>query len=125
LKNVQKLCPYFLQVPPSCIKWLVDDHASKIFSHVFAIKGSPKTGDVKWIEEDFWLREHHEEYDALYQQTGMEEEEHVEHAYREQQRKEDPRTTLKNEVHHVRSAVLGGKFLAGEYKHQPVRCASL
>jgi hypothetical protein len=76
-KNVQKLCPYCL---------LVDHNASKMFSHVFAIKGSPKTGDGKWIEEDAWLREHHEEYDALYQQMDMEEEEHVEHEYREQQR---------------------------------------
>jgi hypothetical protein len=54
-----------------------------MFSHVFAIKGSPKTGDGKWIEEDAWLREHHEDYDASYQQTDMEEEEHVEHEYRE------------------------------------------
>jgi hypothetical protein len=30
-------------------------------------------------------REHHEEYDALYQQTDMEEEELVEHEYCEQQ----------------------------------------
>jgi hypothetical protein len=33
------------------------------------------------------LREHHEDYDASYQQMDMEEEEHVEHEYREQQRK--------------------------------------
>jgi hypothetical protein len=39
------------------------------------------------IEEDAWLREHHEEFDALYHQTDIEEEEHVEHKYREQQRK--------------------------------------
>jgi hypothetical protein len=32
------------------------------------------------------LREHHDGYDASYQQTGMEEEEHVEHEHREQQR---------------------------------------
>jgi hypothetical protein len=57
-----------------------------MFSHVFAIKGSPKTGDRKWIEEDAWLREHHEDYDALYQQTDMKEEEHVENEYREKQR---------------------------------------
>jgi hypothetical protein len=84
-KNVQKLCPYCLQVPPACIKWLVDHNASKMFSHVFAIKGSTKTVDDKWVEEDDWLREHHEEYDALYQQTDMEEEERVEHEYREHQ----------------------------------------
>jgi hypothetical protein len=48
-----------------------------MFSHVFANKGSPKTGVGKWIEEDAWLREHHEDYDASYQQTDMEEEEHV------------------------------------------------
>jgi hypothetical protein len=58
-----------------------------MFSHVFAIKGSPKAGDGKWIEEDASLREHHEAYDALYQQTDMEEEEHVEHEYCEQQSK--------------------------------------
>jgi hypothetical protein len=52
-----------------------------MFSLVFAIKGSPKTG------EDAWLREHHEEYDASYQQTDMEEEEHVEDEYHEQQQK--------------------------------------
>jgi hypothetical protein len=86
-KNVQKLCPYCLQVSPACSKWLVDHNASKMFSHVFAIKGSPKTGDGKWVEEDAWLREHHQEFDASYQQTDMEEEEHVEHEYREQQRK--------------------------------------
>jgi hypothetical protein len=57
-----------------------------MFSHVFAIKGSPKTGDAKSIEEDAWLGEHHKDYDASYQQTDMEEEEHVEHEYREQQR---------------------------------------
>jgi hypothetical protein len=88
-KNVQKLCPYCLQVPLACIKWLVDqsciwvplaclkwlvDHnASKMFSHVFVIKGSPKTTDGKWVEEEDWLREHHEEYDASYDQTDMEE----------------------------------------------------
>jgi hypothetical protein len=44
-----------------------------MFSHVFAIKGSPKTEDGKWVEEDAWLQEHHEEYDASYQQTDMEE----------------------------------------------------
>jgi hypothetical protein len=48
-----------------------------MFSHVFAIKSSPKTGDGKWIEEDAWLREHQEDYDALYQQTDMEEEENA------------------------------------------------
>jgi hypothetical protein len=58
-----------------------------MFSHVFAIKGSPKTGDGKWVEEDAWLREHHQEYDASYQQTDMEEEEHVEYQYPEQQRR--------------------------------------
>jgi hypothetical protein len=57
-----------------------------MFSHVFAIKGSPKTADGKWVEEEDWLREHHEEYDALYQQMDMEEEQ-VEHEYQEQQRK--------------------------------------
>jgi hypothetical protein len=56
-----------------------------MFSHVFAIKGSPKTADGKCVEEDAWLREHHQEYDATYQQTDMEEEEHVEYQYREQQ----------------------------------------
>jgi hypothetical protein len=56
-----------------------------MFSHVFAIKGSPKTADGKWVEEDAWLREHHQEYDAAYQQTDMKEEEHVEYQYREQQ----------------------------------------
>jgi hypothetical protein len=48
-KNVQKLCPYCLQVPQACIKWLVDHSASKMFSHVFAIKGSLKTDDGKWV----------------------------------------------------------------------------
>jgi hypothetical protein len=50
-----------------------------MFSHVFAIKGSPKTADGKWVEEDAWLREHHQEYDATYQQTDMKEEELVEY----------------------------------------------
>jgi hypothetical protein len=76
-KNVQKLCPYCLQVPPACIKWLVDHSPSKMFSHVLAIKGAPIATDGKWIEEDAWLREHYQEYDASYQQTDMEEEEHV------------------------------------------------
>jgi hypothetical protein len=58
-----------------------------MFSHVFAIKGSPKTEDEKWVEEDSWLQEPHEEYDASYQQTDMEEEEHVEFKYREQKDK--------------------------------------
>jgi hypothetical protein len=58
-----------------------------MFSYVFAIKGSPKTTDGKWVEEEGWLREHHEEYDASYQQTDMEKEEHVEHEYHEQQHK--------------------------------------
>jgi hypothetical protein len=49
-----------------------------MFSHVFAIKGSPKTEDGKWVEEDAWLEEHHEEYDASYQEMDMEEEKHVE-----------------------------------------------
>jgi hypothetical protein len=31
-----------------------------MLSHVFAIKGSPKTEDGKWVEEDAWLQEHHE-----------------------------------------------------------------
>jgi hypothetical protein len=33
-----------------------------------------------------WLREHHKEYDASYQQTVMEEEAHVEQEYQERQR---------------------------------------
>jgi hypothetical protein len=112
-KNVQKLCSYCLQVPPACIKWLVDHNAAKMFSHVFAIKGSPKTGDGKWVEEDAWLREHHEEFDALYQQTDMEEEEHVEHKYREQQCKR------------IQELLLGRKCLARAYVHRPVRAGSL
>jgi hypothetical protein len=33
-----------------------------------------------------WFIEHHEEYDASYQQTVMQEDAHVEHEYQEQQR---------------------------------------
>jgi hypothetical protein len=87
LKETGRMSRNYDLVPPACIKWMIDHNASKMFSHVFALKGSPKTGDGKWVEEDAWLREHHEEYDALYQQTHMEEEEHVEHEYHEQQRK--------------------------------------
>jgi hypothetical protein len=58
-----------------------------MFSHVFASKGSPKTPDGKWVEEDAWLSEHHQEYDATYQQMDMEEGEHVEYQYHEQQRR--------------------------------------
>jgi hypothetical protein len=47
--------------------------------------GTLKSDDGKWVEEDAWLREHHEEYDASYHQIDMEEEEHVEHEYCEQQ----------------------------------------
>jgi hypothetical protein len=72
-KNVQKICPYCLQAPLACIKCLVDHSPSKMFSHVFAIKGSSKTADGKWVEEDAWVKEHHQEYDASYQQTDMEE----------------------------------------------------
>jgi hypothetical protein len=66
-----------------------------MFGHVFAIKR------WKWIEEDAWLREHHEEYDASYQQTDMEEEEHVEHEYREQQheRIQELREKMKSTIH--------------------------
>jgi hypothetical protein len=85
-KNDQKLCPYCLQVPLACLKWLVDHNASKMFSHVFMIKGSPETTDGKWVGNKDWLREHREEYDASYQQTVMEEDAHVEHKYQEQQR---------------------------------------
>jgi hypothetical protein len=37
-----------------------------MFSHVFVIKGFPKTADGKWVENEDWLREHHKEYDASY-----------------------------------------------------------
>jgi hypothetical protein len=83
--NVQKLCPYCLEVPPACLKWLVDHNASKMLSYVFMIKDSPKTTDGKWVENEDWLRKHHEEYDASYQQTVMQEDAHVEHEYQEQQ----------------------------------------
>jgi hypothetical protein len=85
-KNVQRICPYCLQVPPACIKWLVDHNAARMFSHVFMIKGSPKTADGKWIENEDWLRAHHAEYDASYQQTVLEEDAAVEHEYQERQR---------------------------------------
>jgi hypothetical protein len=77
-KNVKKLCPYSLQVTPACLKWL-DHNASKMFSHLFMIKGSPKTTDGKWVENEDWLRQHNVEYDASYQQTVMQEDAHVEH----------------------------------------------
>jgi hypothetical protein len=106
-KNGQKLCPYCLQVPLACIKWLVDHNASKMFSHVFDIKGSPKTGDGKWVEEDAWFREY--EYDAPYQKTDMEEEEHVEHEYREQQHKrtQELREKTKSTMRGALYSVLG------------------
>jgi hypothetical protein len=112
-KNVQKLCPNCLQVPLACIMWLVDHHASKMFSHVFALKGSPKTGDGKWIGEEAWLRKHHEDYDSSYQITDMEEEEHVEHEYHEQQRKRIQELREKTKS----SDVLGRKCLARAYVH--------
>jgi hypothetical protein len=119
-KNVQKICPYCLQVPPACIKRFVDHNASKMFSHVFAIKGSPKTKDGKWVEEDAWLQEHHEEYDAYYQQTDMEEEEHVEFKYNEQHYKKIQELGEK-EAHHARNGVLGTEHLANPYVRLQVR----
>jgi hypothetical protein len=77
LEECPKLCPYCLQVPLACLQWLVDRNASKIFSHVFVIKSSPKTAVEKWVENEDWSREHHREYDASYEQTVMEEEAHV------------------------------------------------
>jgi hypothetical protein len=125
-KNVQKIFPYCLQVPPACIKWLVDHNPSKMFSHVFAIKGSPKTKDGKWVEEDAWLREHHEEYDASYQQTDMEEEEHVEFHYWEQQNKiicelrEKMKSTMRRSVYWEVNAwparTYVDKYEVGHYK---------
>jgi hypothetical protein len=81
LRNVQKICPYCLQVPPACIKWLVDHNPTKMFSHVFAIKGSPKWEDENWVKDEAWLHEHHEEYDAAYQGKEMAEQEYVEHLH--------------------------------------------
>jgi hypothetical protein len=65
------------------------------------IKGSPKTTDGKWVENEDWLREHHEEYDASYQQTVMQEDAHVEHEYQEQQREkiQELREKTKSTMH--------------------------
>jgi hypothetical protein len=54
--NVQKICPYCLQVLPACIKWLVDHSPLKMFSHVFAIKGSPKAVDGEWGRGRFLVK---------------------------------------------------------------------
>jgi hypothetical protein len=116
-KNVQKLCPYCLQVPLACIKWLVDHNASKMSSHVFAIKGSPRTVDGKWVEKEDLLREHHENYDTFYQQTDMEEEEHVEHEYHEQQHKriqelqEKTKSTMRRTLYWEESAWLERTYI--------------
>jgi hypothetical protein len=104
------LCPYCLQVPPACLKWLVDHNASKMFSQVFVIKDSPKTTDGKWVENEDWLREYHEEYYASYQQTVMEEEAHVEHEYQETQRekikelREKTKSTMRGTLYWKKSA---------------------
>jgi hypothetical protein len=39
-----------------------------MFSHVFAIRGSPKVEDGKWVKDETWLQDHQDEYDASYQQ---------------------------------------------------------
>jgi hypothetical protein len=86
-----------------------------MFSHVFLIKGSPKTTDGKWLENKDWLREHHEEYDASYQQTVMEEDAHVEHEYQEQQREK-----IQEQREKTKSTMRGALYLAGAYVHRPV-----
>jgi hypothetical protein len=58
LRNVQKICLYCLQVPPTCIKWLVDHNPTKMLSHVFAIRGSPKEEDGNWVKDETCLIEH-------------------------------------------------------------------
>jgi hypothetical protein len=77
LRNIQKTCPYCLQVPPACIKWLVDHNPIKTFSHVFAIRGSPKEEDGNWVKGETLLLDHQDEYDASYQQMEMAEQEYV------------------------------------------------
>jgi hypothetical protein len=59
LRNIQMIFQYCLQVPPACIK-LVDHNQTKMFSHVFAIRGSPKQEDGIWVKDEAWLREHHD-----------------------------------------------------------------
>jgi hypothetical protein len=81
LRNLHKICPYCLQAPPACIKWLVDHNPTKMFSHVFAIRGSLKEEDGNWVKDKTWLRDHCEEYDASYQEKEMTEQEHVEHLH--------------------------------------------
>jgi hypothetical protein len=56
-----------------------------MFSHVFAIRGSPKEEDGNWVKDKTWLRDHQDEYDATYQQKEMSEQEYVEHLYHLQQ----------------------------------------
>jgi hypothetical protein len=56
-----------------------------MFSHVFAIRGSPKEEDGNWVKDETWLRDHRDEYDASYQQKEITEQEYVEHLYHLQQ----------------------------------------
>jgi hypothetical protein len=56
-----------------------------MFSHDFAIRGSPKEEDGNWVKDETWLRDHQDEYDASYQQKEITEQEYVEHLYHLQQ----------------------------------------
>jgi hypothetical protein len=51
LRNVLKICRYCLQIPPACIRWLVVHNPTMMFSHVFAIRGSPKEEDGNWVKD--------------------------------------------------------------------------
>ena len=52
-----------------------------MFSHVFAIRGSPQEEDGNWVKDETWLQDHRDENDATYQQKEMTEQEYVEHLY--------------------------------------------
>jgi hypothetical protein len=56
-----------------------------MFSHVFDVRVSAKNANGNWVKNNTWLREHKQDYDAIYQEKTMTEAEYVEHLYHLQQ----------------------------------------
>jgi hypothetical protein len=84
-KNIQKICPYCLEVPPPPLQWLVTTNPTWMYSHVFDVSAKKENGS--WMKSKTWLREHQQDYDATYQEKLMTEAEYVEHLYHLQQEK--------------------------------------
>jgi hypothetical protein len=70
-KNVQKICPYCLEVPSPPLKWFVYQNPTSMFSHVFDTRGSPKVENRRWVEDKAWLCAYQQEYDTTYQEKMM------------------------------------------------------